>query len=356
MSLLKNDERPTLCADEPTGLRARRYKQSGMLHRMHRQALLVSCVALLLLAQAAGAARRPARAATPPLPPLPQRTEIFVGQGFDTCEVPSVAALEVWFVSSPYRVVNLYIGGAGRYCSNRALNADLVAQLGRIGWRFIPTWVGPQAPCYTGRKPLMSWDPITAYAQGVAEARSAIKVATELGLAGPDGSGTIVYYDLEHYESGNPTCNAPVQAFISGWVGELRAASNLAGVYSNPAALVSFAAGPNAPDAIWPARWLYAAYNPNVTVRDVPDLPAHLWADHQRIWQYAGGHNETWNARDALTWEAAGFGHAETWNGVTLNIDCNVIDGIVATVGSAGPTYTIYLPVAVTADVDTSER
>ncbi|MCX7668551.1 MAG: DUF1906 domain-containing protein, partial [Anaerolineae bacterium] len=134
-----------------------------------------------------------------PAPPLPPRTEIFIGQGFDTCEVPTVAALEAWFVASPYRVVNLYIGGAGRYCSNRALNADLVARLGQIGWRFIPTWVGPQAPCYAGGKPLMSRDPAIAQAQGIAEARAASKVAADLGLAAADGSGTIIYYDLEHY-------------------------------------------------------------------------------------------------------------------------------------------------------------
>ncbi len=288
------------------------------------------------------------------IPPLPSRTEVFTGQGFDTCEVPTVAALEAWFVASPYRAVNLYIGGAGRYCSNQALNADLVARLGQIGWRFIPTWVGPQAPCYTGRKPLMSWDPATAQAQGIAEAAAAIKVAADLGLAAADGSGTIIYYDLEHYDSSDSACHEPVAAFISGWVGELQAAGNLAGVYGNPAPLVSFAALPNVPDAIWPARWLYTAYNPNVTVWDVPNVPADLWTDHQRIWQYAGGHNETWHAADAnlglrrqdaaldqshsvemlnmigpSAW-AARFGHEETWNGVTLNIDCNVIDGIVA--------------------------
>jgi len=315
--------------------------------------LLLGCW-LLAGERASAAAARPLRdgmpatavgsVLVPPPPTLPARTQLFRGQGFDTCEVPSAAALEAWFVSSPYRVVNLYIGGAGRYCSNRALNADLVAQLGRIGWRFIPTWVGPQAPCYTGRKPLMSGDPITAHAQGLAEASAAIKAATDLGLAAPDGSGTIVYYDLEHYDSEDPSCNTPVQAFISGWTAGLRAAGNLAGVYSNPAALVSFAALSNAPDAIWPARWLYTSYNPDVTVWDVPNLPAYLWADHQRIWQYAGGHNETWQTADALTWEEAGFGHQETWNGVTLNIDCDVIDGIVARWLPANPSYAIYLP------------
>ncbi|MEJ5200160.1 MAG: glycoside hydrolase domain-containing protein, partial [Anaerolineae bacterium] len=218
------------------------------LFRLLLWTLLVGCVVSVWFAPTAGAASPSYMSAAPPLPP---RTEVFVGQGFDTCEVPSVAALEAWFVSSPYRVVNLYIGGAGRYCSNRALNADLVARLGQIGWRFIPTWVGPQAPCYAGRKPLMSEDPATAHAQGIAEAAAAIKVAADLGLASADGSGTIIYYDLEHYNSSDPACHEPVAAFISGWVAALRAAGNLAGVYGNPAPLVSFATLSTPPDAIW---------------------------------------------------------------------------------------------------------
>jgi hypothetical protein len=51
-------------------------------------------------------------------------------------------------------------------------------------------------------------------------------------------------------------------------------------------------------------------------VWDVACLSNGLWVNHQRIRQYAGG-------------------HGETWGGVTLNIDCNVIDGIVASMGPA---------------------
>lgn len=258
-------------------------------------------------------------------PVLPPRAELFVGQGFDTCEIPTLAALQTWFVESPYRAVNLYIGGSGRHCSNKKLNAELVAQLGQIGWKFIPTWVGPQAPCFTGNKPLMSDDPATAHAQGIAEARAAIKTATELGLALSDGSGTIIYYDMEAYASHVPACDDPVRAFISGWTGELHANGNLAGVYGNAHALTGFASLANVPDAVWPARWLHTAYDPAVTVWDVPNLSPALWAEHQRIWQYAGGHNET-------------------WGGVRLNIDCNVIDGIVATLSPPVLPQKIYLP------------
>ncbi len=268
------------------------------------------------------------------VPVLPQRTQLFTGQGFDTCEIPSLAALRTWFTASPYRAVNLYIGGAGRYCSNKALNAELVSQLDQIGWKFIPTWVGPQAPCYTNiptkPKPLMSDDPLVAYAQGVGEASAAIKTSIDLGLALPDGSGTIIYYDMEAYASHVPACDDPVRAFISGWTEELHANGNLAGVYGNAHALTGFAAGANVPDAVWPARWLHTDYDPAVTVWDVPNLAPTLWAEHQRIWQYAGGH-----------WEEYG--------GVRLNIDCDVIDGIVATLSPPVLSPRVYLPVVVNA-------
>lgn len=267
-------------------------------------------------------------------PILPQRTQLFVGQGFDTCEIPSLAALQTWFTASPYRAVNLYIGGEGRYCSNKALNTELVAQLDQIGWKFIPTWVGPQAPCYTNLitrpKPLMSEDPLVAYAQGVVEARAAVKVATDLGLALPDGSGTIVYYDMEAYASHVPACDDPVRAFIGGWTEELHASGNLAGVYGNAHALTGFASSAHVPDAVWPARWLHTAYNPAVTVWDAPNLAPTLWAEHQRIFQYAGGH-----------WEEYG--------GVRLNIDCDVIDGIVATLAPPILSPRVYLPAVVNA-------
>jgi hypothetical protein len=174
----------------------------------------------------------------------------------------------------------------------------------------------------------MSYDPTVSYAQGIAEASAAIKAAADLGLTLPDGAGTIIYYDMEAYASHNPICNAPVQAFISGWTEELHARGNLAGVYGNAHALTGFAALPNVPDAIWPARWLYTAYDPAVTVWDVPDLSPALWAEHQRIWQYAGGH-----------WEEYG--------GVRLNIDCDVIDGIVATLSPPVPSPRIYLPIVI---------
>ena len=74
---------------------------------------------------------------------LSGQTEVFVGQGFDKCEIPTLSQMQNWITNSPYRAVNLYIGGSCRSCPNSALTASYVSQLSQQGWKFIPTWVGP---------------------------------------------------------------------------------------------------------------------------------------------------------------------------------------------------------------------
>jgi len=250
---------------------------------------------------------------------LSSQTEIFVGQGFDKCEIPTLTQMQNWITNSPYGAVNLYIGGSCRSCPNLALTASYVSQLSQQGWKFIPTWVGPQsAGCdLCGDK--ISNDPATAYNQGISEANAAIDVAIDLGLALADGSGTIIYYDLENYDTTNTLYRDAAKSFISGWTGQLHARGSEAGVYGSScgSGISDFASISNVPDAIWSAHWLIPYhYRPDATVWDVACLSNGLWVNHQRIRQYAGGHDET-------------------WGGITLNIDCNVIDGIVASVGSA---------------------
>jgi hypothetical protein len=314
---------------------------------------------LLLVALMTSAAAPLQLMAAPPSPaagaaPMPaSRTQIYIGQGFDTCEIPSFDALQEWITHSPYEAVNLYIGGVARACSNRALTAPFLTRLAGIGWKFIPTWVGPQAPCYNpnppNNKPRMSPDPALSYDQGVAEADAAVGVATGLGLAEADGSGTIIYYDMEYYDTGKADCNAAVGSFISGWTARLRSRGNLAAVYGTVSALTSFANIGNVPDAAWPARWLHTAYTSTVTVWDIPNLSNTLWGNHQRIWQYAGGHNEAWNLIGSESWEHTAdqnsdTSHPETWGSVTLNIDCDVIDGIVASIPPPELPFKAYLP------------
>jgi hypothetical protein len=106
---------------------------------------------------------------------------------------------------------------------------------------------------------------------------------------------------------------------MNGWVSQLHARGNLAGVYGSTlcnTGLSDFRTITNVPDVIWPARWYHnagsGAYDPNATVWDLGScLPNTVWANHQRIRQYEGDHNET-------------------WGNLTLGIDNNVLDGVVA--------------------------
>ncbi len=260
----------------------------------------------------------------PVVAPQPQGmgscTQDFVGHGFDKCEVATLGQAQTWMSGSPYRVMNLYIGGANRACDNTALNATLVAQLGQQGWKFIPTWVGPQSMCWPyATSSRISNDPATAYSQGVSEANAAVDAAAGLGLTLDDRSGSVVYYDLEAYSTADATCREAARSFISGWSGRLRERGHVAAVYSLGPPLSTFAGVANVPDTVWPANWYYnsgdprGVYDPSADVWDVYGLANDLWVGHQRIRQYAGGHDET-------------------WSGVTLNIDCDVTDGDVAAI------------------------
>ncbi len=237
-------------------------------------------------------------------------------QGFDKCEIADLTQLQTWWSSSPYDAVNLYIGGVNRHCSNSDLNAWYIAQMHNQGWRFIPTWVGRQAPCTGNSYPYkFDYNTTTAYNQGVSEANEAADVAANLGL----GVGNVVYVDIEWYDASNNSCRNAVNAFVSGWSGQLRAREYAAGAYGATCAGMSDWAGiSNKPDAIWGARWDYGKYNSGASVWDLPCLSNELWKNHQRIHQYTGGHNET-------------------YGGVTLNIDSDVIDGLVADTGNNPP-------------------
>ncbi|RCK73902.1 MAG: hypothetical protein ANABAC_2976 [Anaerolineae bacterium] len=249
---------------------------------------------------------------------MPESPLIAVMQGhaFDKCEIPSLDKLAVWRQTSPYRAVNLYIGGIHRACDNKALSPEYIVQLRQQGWGLIPTWVGLQARCttYTYR---MSKYPPKAYLEGRNEADLATEAARELGLTNVAGTGSVIYYDLEHYDISNEECNQAARAFINGWVERMNELGMIGGVYSSGGPLSQFADLPNPPPVIWAAHWMDTFYNPQATVWDVYRLSNELWKDRQRLRQYTGG-------------------HPETWGEVTLNIDSNVMDGIVS--------FHLYLP------------
>ncbi len=234
---------------------------------------------------------------------------------FDACRLPLTSEMQTWWSHSPYYEVNFYMG-SNRGCKSwnqQYLTAAWIATTRNQGWNFIPTWVGLQAPCADSNKfYVMSSDPATAYNQGRSEADQAANAARDLGLATSSSGGTIIYYDMEAYPN-NATCRNTVKSFISGWVSRLHELGNRAGGYGSACAsyVNDWVSIPNPPDDIWPAAWYSNTFNPNATVWDVSCVPNGNWANHQRIRQYAGGHNET-------------------YGGLTLNIDSNITDGHVA--------------------------
>ena len=227
---------------------------------------------------------------------------VVIGQGFDTCEAPTVAQMATWFTKSPYSVFNVYMGGAWLGCLQSKMSLitkDYLGNLSQQGWLFIPTWVGPQAPCYCPQctsKPQMSTDTGTAYNQGVNEANSAIQAAYNLGLTANGKTGTVIYYDMEAFNYTNTTCLNAVRSFLSGWTYQLHQTGNSSGVYSTSSALsnMKLTGLSNPPDNVWLAYWNYSSYSQSASVYNIYNFSNSIYTNDQRIHQYAGEHSETW--------------------------------------------------------------
>lgn len=265
----------------------------------------------------------------PPINLPPAVIEITNLPAFDTCDPPSLTEMQTWWDHSPYYNIGIYLGGISysKDCDNSSLTQSWIAEASRQGWYFIPIWVGPQAPCYGWHHP-MSADIGVAFQQGRAEAEAAATVAANLGLTANGLSGGLIYYDLEAYggSRASPECRAAVNTFIHGWVTRLHELGSKAGVYgagcsSNAS---DWASLPQPPDYIWLASWYTNAFDPDASVWDVKCVSNNLWAEHQRLYQYTGG-------------------HYEDWGGVNINIDCNVSDGGVVAVHQ--PTITLTPPI-----------
>ncbi len=229
---------------------------------------------------------------------------VFTGYGFDACTAPSTNSLQAWS-ASPYRAVGIYLGGVNRACPDGNLSSSWIATTLGLGWNLLPLYVGLQAPCVSQSKlQHISTNVTTAGSQGRAAADDAATLAAGK-FALPDGSP--IYFDMEGYPANDGSCTKVVQAFVTGWVNELRAQGYVPGVYGSAASTIRDVStlGPALPDAIWIANW-----NGVEGVFGDPYVSDSLWANHQRVHQYKGGHNET-------------------WGGVTINIDSNYVDGAV---------------------------
>ena len=237
--------------------------------------------------------------------------DVFTGYGFETCTAPSLAVLNAW-AASPYDAVGIYLGGVNRACKDGNLSASWVATTRSLGWNLMPLYVGLQAPCVSqSGLAKISQDVTTAATQGAAAADDAVAKSNGFGLP----AGSPLYLDVEGYATNNLACTKAVQAFVVGWVNELRPLGYLAGVYGSAASTIRDVAGlgSSIPDAVWIANW-----NGVQAVFGDPHVSDSLWAAHQRIHQYKGGHNET-------------------WGGVTLDIDNDYLDGPVVGPSGAPP-------------------
>ena len=238
------------------------------------------------------------------------------GLGLDTCTVPSTSTMTKW-LASPYRVIGTYLGGMNWACGYGNFSASWVSHTAAQGWRFVPLWVGRQAPCST-IPGVAVINPSQAAAEGQAEAASAVASAKEFGF----GKGTPIYFDMEGYKPSR-SCSSAVVNFLGGWTRALHAAGYVSGSYASAASgikdLVAAyrSSGSSRPDDIWTADW-----NGEPVLTD-SYVPSTYWSNHQRLHQYSGPHDEK-------------------WGGATLNIDSDAADGPVvgqsSVPDSAGPT------------------
>ena len=193
----------------------------------------------------------------------------FKGHAFDICNVPSLNQLNTWYNKSPYRAVNLYIGGISRFCPNTALNASYVKAIAEQGWKLIPTWVGHQAPkpCATFKNPYPI-DVDQAYQYGVNNANQAQARMKELGLTYANGKGGVIYLDLEHF-SYSASCSAAARAYVNGWTTRLAQLGIMSGLYATSSGLKDnqMYTISNVPAVVWIAEWYNApGYRPIQTV------------------------------------------------------------------------------------------
>ncbi|HEY1668851.1 MAG TPA: glycoside hydrolase domain-containing protein [Trebonia sp.] len=239
---------------------------------------------------------------SPPAPPKPSPTPFHPVSGFDTCTAPSTSTMHTW--RSQYAAAGIYIGGANAACAGGNLTAGWVKTVASTGWGLLPTYVGPQAPCWgAGRGVLIS--PATAAAQGTAAGTDAIGDARSLKLP----AGSPIFYDMEAY-NGGASCTNAVLKFLGAWDRQVRAAGYVTGVYSSQdsgivdmqSGAVKKVPGFTPPDAVWIALWdNVASLNDGKLTWPLPD----------RSKQYSGNVNAT-------------------VGGITLNIDRDFVGGPLA--------------------------
>ena len=193
----------------------------------------------------------------------------------------------------------IYFGGVSRGCKQPNLTAAWVTAQRAAGWKLIPIYVGPQAPCTKSKsKHKLSLttpakDAQAAAADAVAQARSARPEAGQRA-------------DLRH---------GVLRRRRRLWSGGADLPQRLDRKVARPELSVrclrrhlprvsDLVAAPRTPGFVPPDHLDFARWNNVATLTDVA-IPADQWAGRRRMKQYRGPHKET-------------------WGGVTINIDSNL--------------------------------
>ena len=233
---------------------------------------------------------------------FPQGSGISQAQGFDTCVDPSASQMQAFYTATPYWWLGTYVGGSNMACSQPNLSANWLSTLYGQGWQFEFIWVGLQPPCTTYAHRFSS-NTSTAFNQGKSEAISAVNtLILNLGVTNP-AQYTALVFDLDAAPS---SCQAATNAFINGWDYQLGTSpAQSYGVYGGvcSSSLQSYANITYVPAFVWGGLW-----DGNKSTKGLWDstnncgVTSGSWIYNQRLKQWKGPHNET-------------------WNGVTLNVD-----------------------------------
>lgn len=217
--------------------------------------------------------------------------------------------MQAFWTGSPYYNFYVYIGGSQAVCGPGGVTASWVDQVTNIGYSLFPVWVGPQAPCSGGG---ISYDTSVAYSQGQAEANSAANAAEALGF----DPGVPIADDIEGYDTGNASCVAAVDSFVSGWAFQIGHGfwDFLPSIYGSTcgSAVQNWSSLSTNPQYVW-----IADYGTADSVWNKGCLSNVPWSYDQRHAQFQGTHQQS-------------------YNGVTLSIDSDCANGPVTPSPSTG--------------------
>ncbi len=188
-----------------------------------------------------------------------------------------------------------------RACDDQPhLTRTWVRKQSRKGWHLLPLSVGRQASCapkglYRGQRisDRKAGDYAKARRQGRQAAQTAAGAARRLGIA----RRSVLWFDLEHFDTSRTRCRRSALAFVSGWTSGLHHRHFRSGLYSSASSGISVLdrarSGKRSdgrrrllPDYVWIAEW-----NNDQTVRSAY-IDTDGWWPHRRVHQYRGGHDE----------------------------------------------------------------